>query len=171
MVAWLLEHKQLKLYLIIFLCMGFLNCNREDPTQFSERALEDIFIDEQGREVAFRNILESYKGKIIFVDVWASWCGDCLKSLPEVKKLQKANPDVVFLFLSVDKTRSNWKKGIRKYSIKGEHYFMRSGWYGDFGDFIDLDWTPRYMIVDKDQNIILFEAVKTNDERIKELLL
>ena len=48
---------------------------------------------------------------------------------------------------------------------------MQSGWNGDFGDFIDLDWTPRYMIVGKDQNIKLFEAVKANDKRIKELLL
>ncbi len=75
------------------------------------------------------------------------------------------------MFLSVDKNQRNWKKGIEKYNIKGEHYYMQSGWSGDFGDFIDLDWTPRYIVVDKDQKIKLFEAVKANDKRIKEVLL
>lgn len=48
---------------------------------------------------------------------------------------------------------------------------MQSGWNGDFGNFIDLDWTPRYIVVDKEQKIKLFEAVKANDQRIKEILL
>jgi hypothetical protein len=86
----------------------------------------------------------------------------------------KGPPGAIFgdsFFLSVDKNQRNWKKGIEKYNIKGEHYYMQSGWSGDFGDFIDLDWTPRYIVVDKDQKIKLFEAVKANDKRIKEVLL
>lgn len=145
-------------------------CNREVPTKFSEEALNDTFITIDDKEVTFAQILESYNGENIFIDVWASWCSDCLKSLPEVKELQKEYPDMVFLFLSVDKKIENWKSGITKYKIYGEHYFIKSGWNSDFGDFIDLDWTPRYMIIDKEQNIKLFEAVKTNDKKLKEAL-
>lgn len=148
----------------------FLGCNREIPKQFDSAALNDIFVSINDVELTFADILKMYEGETIFVDVWASWCSDCIKSLPEVKELQKENPDIVFLFLSVDKKIPNWKNGIKKHKIYGEHFFIKSGWNGDFADFIDLDWTPRYMILDKQKNIKLFEAVKINDKKLKEAL-
>ena len=47
---------------------------------------------------------------------------------------------------------------------------MQSGWKGSFGEFVDLDWIPRYMVVDKEGTIKLFKAVKADDKRIKEIL-
>jgi thiol-disulfide isomerase/thioredoxin len=161
----------MRYYALFIIGLGLLACNREVPSEFSELALKEIFVNEYGDEVKFGSILDSYKGRTIIIDVWASWCGDCIKNLPEVRALQEQYSEIVFLFLSVDKNQRNWKKGIEKYNIKGEHYYMQSGWSGDFGDFIDLDWTPRYIVVDKDQKIKLFEAVKANDKRIKEVLL
>ena len=160
----------MKNVVVFIFCFVSFGCNREVPTQFSELALNDEFVALEGEKIQFRSILDAYKGKTIIIDVWASWCSDCLKSLPVVKALQEQHPEVVFLFLSIDKTQRNWRKGIEKYKIKGEHYYMESGWNGDFGDFIDLDWTPRYIVVDKDQKIKLFEAVKASDKRIKEAL-
>ncbi len=160
----------MKKVLILMFCSVLLACNKEIPARFSEDALNDTFVALDDSELTFKELLDTYKGETIFVDVWASWCSDCLKSLPQVRALQKEYPDLVFLFLSVDKKIDNWKKGIDKHQIYGEHYFIKSGWNGDFGDFIDLDWTPRYMIIDKDQNIQLFEAVKTNDIKLKEAL-
>lgn len=148
----------------------FFSCNREVPTQFNEIALNDTFLSLNDEEITFKEILDLYKGETIFIDVWASWCSDCLKTLPKVKELQKEYPDITFLFLSVDKKIPNWKNGIEQHKIYGEHYYVKSGWNGDFADFIDLDWTPRYMIIDKDQNIKLFEAVRTNDKKLKEAL-
>lgn len=160
----------MKKVLLLICCSVLLACNKEIPTRFSEIALNDTFVTLDDRELTFKEVLEQYSGETIFVDIWASWCSDCLKSLPKVRELQKEYPDVVFLFLSVDKKITNWKKGIEKHQIYGEHYFIKSGWNSDFGDFIDLDWTPRYMLIDKDRNIKLFEAVKTNDKKLKEAL-
>ena len=49
------------------------------------------------------------------------------------------------------------------YEIEGDHYFMPLGWDGPFADFIDLDWITRYMIIDPEGNIKLFEATKANN--------
>ena len=62
------------------------------------------------------------------------------------------------------------KKGIEKHQIQGEHFFMQSGWNGDFGDFLNLDWIPRYMVIGAEGEIKLFKAVKANDKRIKQIL-
>lgn len=149
-----------------------LNCKAQDtPTQFSEAALNDTFVALNGNNsVTFKSILEKHQGKTIVVDIWASWCGDCIKGMPKVKALQKKHQDLVYLFLSLDKTQDAWKKGIEKYDVKGEHYFMQSGWKGAFGEFVNLDWIPRYMVIDKDGSIKLFKATEADDQKIKDIL-
>ncbi|WP_406683186.1 TlpA family protein disulfide reductase [Seonamhaeicola sp. MEBiC1930] len=152
-------------YLIILL-ISFFSCNIEKPTQFNEKALNDTFITLEGEEVSFQSILDKYKGKTIVIDVWASWCGDCLRGMPKVKELQANNKDVVYLFLSLDRGLDPWKKGIEKYNVEGEHYFMKSGWKGAFGKFIKLDWIPRYMVVNEASEIVVFKVIEANDKKL-----
>ena len=72
--------------------------------------------------------------------------------------------------MSLDKKQSAWKRAIEKKNIKGDHYFIPSGWKGDFASAIDLDWIPRYMVIGKDGKIKLYKAVKANDSRILEVI-
>ena len=160
--------KKIKYILILFLTV--LSCNSQVPTQFSEAALNDMFISLEGESIPFTNILKSQSKELIVIDIWASWCGDCIKGIPKVKALQKDNPNAAYVFLSLDKNEGAWKRGIKKYKIEGEHYFLKSGWKGAFGNFVDLDWIPRYMVVDKQGNIKLHKAVKADDINIKQNL-
>ena len=152
--------------IIFVLILSFFSCSTEKPTQFSQEALNDTFISLQGESIQFQDILNKHKGETVLIDVWASWCRDCVKGMPKVQEIQKENPDVIFLFLSLDKNINSWKKGIDKHQVKGEHYFMQSGWKGPFGEFLDLDWIPRYLVVDKQGNIKLFKATKAKDKNI-----
>lgn len=162
--------KKIKNIIVILITVNFLSCNFEHPTQFSEAALSDVFITLEGDTIPFKTILETYKGKKIVVDVWASWCGDCIKGIPDEKALQKEFPEVVFLFLSEDRNVERWKKSIEKYNIEGEHYFMANGSKGAFKDFLNSNWIPRYLVIDKKSGIKLFKAKKVTDIRIKEAL-
>ncbi|NIK92242.1 TlpA family protein disulfide reductase [Mangrovimonas sp. CR14] len=143
---------------------------QENPTVFSEKALNDTFITLDGDSVSFQSILEKHQGKMLFIEVWASWCSDCIKGMPKVKELQKEYEAIDFVFLSLDKSIESWKKGIDKYEVKGEHYFMQSGWKGDFGTFLKLDWIPRYMVVDEKGNIKIYKAIKADDTNLKSVL-
>ncbi len=157
------------MYLIAFLL--FLNCKaQKTPTHFSETAKQDVFLTLDNQEITFQDILNSYEGKTVLIDVWASWCSDCLKGMPKVKQLQNEYPEVTYLFLSLDKKVEAWKNGIKKYEVNGEHYYMQSGWKGDFGAFLDLDWIPRYLVIDKKGNIELFKAITADDEKIKQAI-
>ncbi|WP_345277976.1 TlpA disulfide reductase family protein [Litoribaculum gwangyangense] len=156
-------------YLIILL-ISILSCNTETPAKFSEEALNDTFVTLEGNHIPFKEALETYKGQTLLIDIWASWCGDCIKGMPKVKTLQKEYKDVTYIFLSLDRNQEAWKRGIKKYDVVGEHFFMQSGWDGAFGEFVNLNWIPRYMVVDKQGNIKLFKAVNADDEKIKEIL-
>lgn len=155
-----------KMNYLLVLLISFFSCNVEKPTRFSEEALNDTFITLGGDEVSFDSILEKHKGKTIVIDVWASWCGDCLRGMPKVKELQAEYKDVVYVFLSLDRGQDAWKRGIEKYNIEGDHYYMQSGWKGPFGNFLNLDWIPRYLVVNEANEIVVFKVIEANDEKL-----
>ena len=161
-----------KTYYLFVLLLIIFSCNTtEIPTKFSEDVLNDTFVTLEGKSIPFKNILEKHKGQTLLIDIWASWCSDCIKNMPKVQALQQDYKEVTYIFLSLDKNKEAWKKGIKKYEVQGEHYFMQSGWDGVFGKFINLKWIPRYMIIDKKGEIKLFKAIKADDNRIKQHIL
>jgi|TARA_B110000285_G_C14952010_1_gene527277 thiol-disulfide isomerase/thioredoxin len=154
---------------IIFLfLMSLIGC--QNPTQFSTEALQEKFINISQQEESFKNILSKHKGNKLLIDVWASWCSDCIETLPILKNLQTDNPDVHVVFLSLDRSLKNWKKGIERFQISGDHYYMREGKKGAFGDFLNLWWIPRYLVVNESGEITLFKATKISDKKILEAL-
>ncbi|MGM5469808.1 TlpA family protein disulfide reductase [Flavobacteriaceae bacterium LMO-SS05] len=160
---------KLKLVALTFIC--FLSCHTESPTQFSEVALEEQLVAYTGETVNLESILEKHKGKTILFTFWATWCRDCIEELPRIKKVQQENNGVVYVFLSLDKSIENWVSGISKLDIKGDHYFIPSGWDGPLIDFIDLDWITRYMVVGPTGQIKVFKAIKVNNNQIRENLI
>jgi thiol-disulfide isomerase/thioredoxin len=154
--------------LVVLLLVVITSCTTaQDQTQFSEKALADIMIDIHGEQITFSEIIEQYKGKKVVIDVWASWCGDCIGGMPRVKELQREYSDAVYLFLSVDKNYNSWQRGIEKYQVKGTHYFIPNGWDSDFNQSIDLDWIPRYIVVGVNGQIELFKATKATDKKLE----
>lgn len=160
--------KQIALILIAFITFS---CSQAQKTTFSKEALSEKLLGTDNSQTAFKNILKKYKGKTLLIEVWASWCGDCVKAMPKLKELQANNPDVSYLFISADKTADKWKAGIEKHELnKGDHYMMNDGMKGLFGKAIDLDWIPRYIVVDKTGKIVLYRAIETDFEKINTTL-
>ncbi len=158
-----------KIKYLLLLLITTLSCQKEHKT-FSVKALNDQFITQVGEQVTFQNIVDQHKGKKVFIDIWASWCGDCLKSIPQVKALQNQFKNVDFVFLSLDKSAKQWQYAIKKYNLKGDHYYMPKGKKCDFANFVNISWIPRYMVLDSVGNIELFKAITTDDNKLIEAL-
>ena len=109
--------KKISLVLIIM----FASCTTEKPIHFSEVALSDTVYSLNNTVFTVEEMLQKHKGKKVLIDVWASWCGDCIKGLSSLRNLQNEYPEVVFLFLSVDENKDAWRKGIERFQIKGAH--------------------------------------------------
>ena len=149
---------------MIFAIITAVSCtNAQD---FSKEAKAGILTSVDGSKVSFAEILSTYKGKTLVIEVWASWCGDCIKAMPKLKELQAMHPDVSYLFLSMDRAADKWKAGIEKHELKGGQYWSEEGMKGAFAKSIDLDWIPRYIIVDKSGNTVLYRAIETDFEKI-----
>jgi len=159
--------------IIFALCflLGITSCTKAQKTEFSPEALTEIMQTQTGEDISFQEILKRHQGKTIVIDIWASWCPDCIKGMPKVEQLQERFPEVVYVFLSYDKTPDTWATGIEKYNVKGDHYLIRSNWKGGgFKDAVDIDWIPRYMVVDPTGKIALYRAIEADDEKLIETL-
>lgn len=139
-------------------------------TDFSKKALNEKLETIDGNKIKFKDILKQHKGKTVVVEVWASWCGDCVKAMPKVKEMQAQNPNVSYVFISMDKTIEKWKTGIEKYEIKGSHFLTTNGMKGEFAKALEIDWIPRYIIIDKKGGITLYRAIETDFEKINDIL-
>lgn len=153
------------LFLAILYAFG---CQEKDS--FSEKALSEKLVGWDGMEVSFQSILEKHKGKPVVIEVWASWCSDCVKAMPSFKTLQKENQEVDYIFISLDKSVDKWKLGVDKHQLDGDQYFAKDGMKGAFGKAIDLDWIPRYIVIDKKGKVVLYRAIEKDFDKIKTTL-
>ena len=155
-----------KIIVVATMLISTLGCAQKEETSFKKEGLENIMVTTENKPITFAEILKKYEGTTIVIDIWASWCSDCVKGMPKVKELQEKNPKVTFLFISMDKSYESWLKGIEKYEVRGEHYLTADGMKGVFGKSIDLDWIPRYMVVDKKGKIALYKVIEADDEKL-----
>lgn len=160
-----------KIFSVLFFTIALAIFAQKIPselkTKFSPLGLQDKVENLEGKTLTIKDVLSEYKGKIVVLDLWATWCGDCIKNIPELKELKTNNPDIKFIYFSMDKTTEAWKNGIEKYDINGEHYYMGNNWKNEFSTSIDLNWIPRYIILDQDGNIAKYYAVKADDPDVQ----
>lgn len=161
--------KKIIALLVVLTTFSCSNTNAQ-KTAFSKEALSEKLLALDNGQVAFKDILKKYKGKTLVIEVWASWCGDCVKAMPKVKELQANNPDVSYLFISMDKTADKWRAGIEKHQIEGDHFMANDQMKGVFAKALDVDWIPRYIIVDKKGKIVLYRAIETDFDKINKIL-
>lgn len=101
-------------------------------------------------------IKEKHKGKVIFIDVWATWCKPCLEAMPHSKKLREKfnGKNVVFVYLCTDsKSTNQWKNLIALNKIEGDNYFLSKSQAQALADQFYITSIPRYIIIDKEGNI------------------
>ncbi|MGM5632047.1 thioredoxin-like domain-containing protein [Apibacter raozihei] len=141
-------------------------------TEFSKEALSEQVLDVNDNKITLNTLLENYKGKIIVIKFWAGWCKDCLVDMPFSDQLKENNPEVSFIYLSLDRNKEFWLKSIVKYGLdkKGNNYWFYTGWKNTFTEYIELNWIPRYMIIAPDGKIAKYYSVTAKDPEIQEII-
>ena len=159
-----------KIFSLLIIAFSFASCSQAQQREFKPEALSNTMKTVENTDITFQEILKKYEGKTIVIDVWASWCSDCIKGMPKMKALQEKYPEATYLFISMDRNYEDWINGIEKHQLKGQHYLTTDGMKGVFGKSIKLDWIPRYMVVDKTGKISLFKVIEADDDKLIETL-
>ncbi|MBK5721969.1 TlpA family protein disulfide reductase [Dysgonomonas sp. Marseille-P4677] len=128
------------------------------------------FPDINGKDVAMSDL----RGKIVYIDIWATWCGPCIKEIPALKKLEEEyqKQDIVFLGINTDVSKDiqKWKDFIKNRNLKGVQVFAGDNAKKDLLDIYKIAGIPRFMLIGKDGKIISADAPRPSSPEIRPLL-
>ena len=99
--------------------------------------------------------LSQFKGQVVLLDFWASWCVPCIDDLPYLREVKGKTSDwpVVFLNISLDADEAAWREAIDKHEIKGVHV-RADGWGADVAKSYQVMGIPSYYLVDSQGLIV-----------------
>lgn len=114
--------------------------------------------------------MEDYKGKYIYVDVWATWCGPCKKELPHLEALQEAykdNDKILFTSVSIDRDKGAWERMVKNQEMKGLQLFAENEWRASIIKDYKINGIPRFLLIDDQGKIVSANAPRPSSDRIK----
>ena len=119
-------------------------------------------------EAILRKILEPFKGRIVYLDIWGTWCGPCKDKLKESHfvKDQLKDFDIVYLYLANTSPEESWKNVIKEYNLTGPncvHYNLPKAQQRAVEQFLKVESFPTYKLIDKQGNIHDLHWLHTDD--------
>ncbi len=124
-----------------------------------------------GADKLFDSIIDKYKGKVIYVDFWATWCGPCCSGIERIKPLKEEmkDEDIVFVYITTQSSpEGTWKNKIP--DIKGEHYRVSTDQWNYLSSKFNISGIPHYVLVGKDGKIINGDLAHMDNNSLKVVL-
>lgn len=120
--------------------------------------------------------LSDFKGKVVYLDFWASWCGPCRAEFPHSKAMHdkltdKQKKKIVFLYASIDENEDAWKNALEKLQLQGENGHLKPAQNAAMMRKLMVTSIPRYVIINKDGKILAPDASRpSSPDTLNELL-
>ena len=118
--------------------------------------------------------LSDFKGKYVYIDVWATWCGPCIAEIPFLKKVEEKyeGKNIAFVSISVDvqKDFEKWKKFVKDIQLGGIQLFADKNWNSDFIKSFGINSIPRFILIDPSGKVVSADAARPSDSKLSEQL-
>jgi len=118
--------------------------------------------------------LEDFKGKYVYIDVWATWCGPCRQEIPFLQKVEEKyhGKNIAFVSISIDKAKDQekWRAMVKDKNLGGVQLFADNDWNSKFIQDYKITGIPRFILIDPNGNIVKADAARpSSEELVKEL--
>ena len=145
----------------------------------SKAAISEKFTGIASPTFAMENIegktikLEDFKGKYVYVDVWATWCGPCKREIPSLKKIEEQYRDknLVVVSMSIDelKDKEKWQKFVKDEDLQGVQIFAENAWKSEFVKAYEITGIPRFILIGPDGMVVSPDAPRPSDPSLIKL--
>lgn len=132
-----------------------------------QKGLDFTYKDINDKPVSFSD----FKGKFVYIDLWATWCGPCKAEIPHMKKIEEDyhGKNIVFVSLSLDKAKDaqKWKDFVTKEQLKGIQLMADKDFGSDVAKNYDVHAIPRFLLFDTKGNIINADALRPSNPELR----
>lgn len=145
---------RLKYYLsCMFFFLSFVMVNaqeKKEALKAGDPSPVFKYLDINGKEVSLKDL----KGKYVYIDVWATWCGPCKRELPHLKELEEKmhGKKIVFVSISCDQDKAAWERMVKEKGLGGIQ--LHNGGDREFMTAFEIRGIPRFILLDKKGKIV-----------------
>ena len=132
-------------------------------------ALDFEMTDEKGKKCR----LSDFRGKAVYIDVWATWCGPCCAEIPYMEKLAAhyaKNKKIVLLSISLDENKTKWVKKLAADKPQWKQFICPDAFESGLSKNYDITGIPRFLFFDKDGKVISLDAPRPSSAKIIEYI-
>lgn len=116
--------------------------------------------------------LADLKGKYVYIDVWATWCGPCIGEIPSLKKMEHEFEDsnIEFVSISIDEKPDyqTWRTMVEQKELGGTQLMSDNAWKSKFVEEYAIEGIPRFILLDPEGNIVSADADRPSNEKLAE---
>lgn len=145
-----------------------------DFSSLKNNTISVYLLNNKSEKIDFDELKTNFKGKVLYIDFWASWCAPCRVAMPSSLKLKNKfkNKDVVFMYISIDNDFEKWQEASKKEGIfLNNNSFIAINYpNAEFYKQLKLKTIPRYMIFDKNGNLAVTNAPSPDGAEIEKVL-
>lgn len=148
--------------------------NKPNATSVNGYTYDLALLGTDGKTYDFADVMKGFRGKVVYVDLWASWCAPCKSGMADALKLREAyqGKDVIFLYLAVDDREPGWRKEMKacRTDHLGINYLVLNTGESAFLKEIKHRLIPRFLLFDRQGTLVDTHAPRSGSPEIRPLL-